>query len=96
VRRVAGYWLLYAVVGVLVLLMLLGGGGDMAEDTRSPIRTQTKILGAASGLLAGVAVLGGLATTPAGRWLLWLGAPSALIATVWSWVAIARDLRARG
>jgi hypothetical protein len=102
VLRVFGYWLLYTVVGVLVIAMVLGGGGDLgSEDERSPVAPRTKVIGACFGLALGAAILG---------WIVWrgrAGAPWWAIALVvavgpvafalgtWSWTRIARDLRAR-
>jgi hypothetical protein len=100
--RVLAYWLLYAVVGLLVIAMAMGGGGDLgSEDSSSPIRRRTKMIGAASGLALGVALLGAyLLSDAAARptiptLLLAIGGPAAVVLTIWSWVAIARDLRGR-
>lgn len=101
--RIAGYWLLYAVVGVLVVIMLFVGGGDLgSEDSKSPIRQNTKVIGAINGLAIGVMLLGlymtrdptsnrALAST-----LFYGGGASALVVGVWTWLRIAGDLKARG
>jgi hypothetical protein len=97
--RTLGLWLLYAFVGALIGLMLLAGGGDLGGDqSRSPTRTRTKLLGAASGLALAVAALGlylsndptALPTWP--RWMVWVGAPLGAALTPWTWAWIARDL----
>lgn len=101
--RIAGYWLLYAVVGVLVLLVMYVGGGDLgSEDSKSPIRHNTKVVGAINGLAIGVALVGLYLTldptanrAPAAM-MLYGGGACAAVFGVWAWVRIARDLKARG
>jgi len=100
--RTAGYWLLYATVGVLVVLMLLAGGGDLgSEDSRSPIRSRTKVVGALNGMALATMALGiylrGRAHVdpwwaPA---LLFGGASAAAVLSVWGWIWIAGDLARR-
>jgi drug/metabolite transporter (DMT)-like permease len=102
VLRIAGYWLLYAVVGVLVLLMLAVGGGDLgSEDAKSPIRQNTKVIGAINGLAIGCALVGLYLTrdptasrTPAMA-LLYGGGAAAALFGIWAWVRIAGDLKTR-
>jgi hypothetical protein len=98
--RVLGYWAFYVVVGVVVVAMAIGGGGDLgSEDARSPIKTRTKVIGAFNGMALAALALGlylrtdsavrsGVATMIVG-----VAAPAALALTVWSLMAIARDLR---
>ncbi len=100
--RVAGYWLLYAVVGVLVVLMLVAGGGDLgSEDSKSPIRPRTKVVGAVNGIAVGVALLGlyltrdAAANRTAAAGLLYGGSAAVIVFGVWAWIWIARDLRTR-
>jgi hypothetical protein len=100
--RVLAYWLLYAVVGLLVIAMAIGGGGDLgSEDSSSPIRKRTKMIGAASGVALGLTLLGAYllsdsaARTTVPTLLVSIAGPAAVVLTIWSWVAIARDLRAR-
>lgn len=102
VVRVAGYWILYAVVGVLVVAMLLAGGGDLgSEDSKSPIRPKTKVVGAVNGIAVGVAILGlyltrdAAANRNAAAGLLYGGSVAAVVFGVWAWIWIARDLRKR-
>jgi hypothetical protein len=99
VVRVAGYWLLYAVVGVLIVVMIAAGGGDLgSEDTRSPIRTGTKLIGAINGVALGAALLGAYLTTnarasaSAAHSLLYGGTAAVLVFRVWAALRIARDL----
>lgn len=96
--RVAGYWLLYATVGLLVVVMLVAGGGDLgSEDSRSPIRSRTKVIGALNGMAIAVTVIGVLLAVYARpAWWTWLmlygGGAGALVLGPWAAVRIARDL----
>ena len=102
--RVFGLWLLYATVGILLLVMIVGGaGGDMDHPTRdSPTRDRTKVLASASGAMFIVAALGffllrdpeAIPTWP--RVMLFAGVPAGAILSVWSWVWIGRDLKRGG
>lgn len=99
--RVTGYWLLYATVGLLVVVMLIVGGGDLgSEDSRSPIRPRTKVIGALNGMAIAVAVIGALLLVYARPvWWSWLvlaaGAGGAAVLGPWAAVRIARDLQGR-
>jgi len=101
VLRVAGYWLLYATVGLLVIVMLVAGGGDLgSEDARSPIRSNTKLIGALNGMAIAVAVVGVLLVVYARpAWWTWLvlagGGAGAAVLGPWAAVRIARDLGGR-
>lgn len=96
--RVAGYWLLYATVGLLVVVMLVAGGGDLgSEDARSPIRSRTKVIGALNGMAIAVTVIGVLLAVYArpAWWtslMLYGGGAGALVLGPWAAVRIARDL----
>jgi hypothetical protein len=97
--RTLALWLLYAFVGAAIAVMMIAGGGDMTGDeSRSPTRTRTKILGALSGLMLAVAALGWYLTTDPQAlqtWpplMLWIGAPLGALLAVWSWFVIAGDL----
>jgi hypothetical protein len=99
VLRVAGYWLLYAVVGVLVVAMLAAGGGDLgSEDARSPIRGGTKVIGAVNGIAIGATALGAYlvtdarASASAAAGILYGGTALVLVFGVWAAVRIAGDL----
>lgn len=102
VLRIAGYWLLYATVGVLIIVMLVAGGGDLgSEDSKSPIRQNTKVIGALNGLAIGVTLLGLILTRDAAAsrtWaagLLYGGGACVVVFAVWTWVRIASDLSGR-
>ena len=93
--RVFGYWLLYATVGVVLLAMAIGGGGEIGpEDKTAPTRMRTKFLAACSGVALAVAILGAyLGSTTGSWWMFGVAAPASLVLIVWSWIAIAGDLR---
>lgn len=100
VARTLWLWLLYAVVGVVILVMAVGGGGDLGlDDTRSRTRFRTKLVGALSGVAIAVAALGAylsndpqaIPTVP--RLMVGVGMPAAVALSIWSWVWIADDLR---
>lgn len=96
--RVAGYWLLYATVGLLVVVMLVAGGGDLgSEDSKSPIRSRTKVIGALNGMAIAATVIGVLFVLYAKpAWWTWLvlavGGAGVLVLAPWAAVRIARDL----
>jgi hypothetical protein len=101
--RVFGFWLLYATVGLLVMVMAVGGaGGDLgSEDSSSPTRFRTKLVGALSGVWIGLALLGYyLLSAPAGRAaaiaIFFLGLALAIGFVIWAWIWIADDLKKRG
>jgi hypothetical protein len=103
VARTLGYWLLYATVGTLIVLMAIGGGGDLgSEDPKSPTRTRSKVVGACSGIgLAAMALGAYLVSDPEARpgpsrLILIAGIAAATIFSIWSWIWIAADLRAAG
>ena len=100
--RILGYWLLYATVGAVVVVMLFAGGGDLgSEDSRSPTRTRTKVVGALSGAALLVVALGAYlradstARPEAALLLLGGGTLLAVVFTLWAWVWIAQDLGRR-
>jgi len=98
---VLGYWLLYCVAGAVVLLAADSGGADIAEDSRSPTRTASKIVGAVSGALALGSALGWWLVTNAvsnqgsALAVAIIASIGAAVATITSWVMIAADLRKR-
>jgi hypothetical protein len=101
--RVLGLWLLYAVVGLFMVAIAVGGG-DLSgvEEKRSPTRFVTKLVGAASGclLLAGAAgwyvTLDATGSPDAMRLLLMFGGwLLGAAATIACWLMIRRDLRRR-
>lgn len=101
--RTLGLWLLYAVVGPALAVMLLTGGGDMDHDTRpSPTRDRTKVLAGASGLMFLLAGLGMLlqldpeATTFWPTLLIRTGVPIGVVLSAWALVWIRRDLNRGG
>ena len=103
VARTIGYWLLYATVGALIVLMAIGGGGDLgSEDPKSPTRTRSKVVGACSGIgLFAIALGAYLVSDPearqdVARLILFAGIAVATVFSIWSWIWIAADLRARG
>ncbi|MBX3160395.1 MAG: hypothetical protein KF773_30805 [Deltaproteobacteria bacterium] len=95
--RVCGYWLLYALVGVLVLAMLIAGAGDLGGGERNGIRDNTKVIAAASGLALGAATLGlfGVPSPLLAKLLAYAGFPLAAALSVWAWARLDADLRDR-
>jgi hypothetical protein len=94
--RVFGYWALYAVVGVFIVLMILGGaGGDLGGGENNGIRDNTKVIGALSGLALGVALVALFFTDHAQlltKLAVYGGFPAAAILTVWTWMRLDTDL----
>ena len=100
--RVLGYWLLYSVTGILLVLAATSGGADISEDSSSPMRTASKIVGGGSGALLIVSTLGwwivNQAVQDEGPALVMaiVASAGAVVATIAAWVMIAKDLRKRG
>lgn len=99
--RVFGLWLLYAIAGVFVALAAAGDGNVDFDDSGSPTRLWTKVVGALSGI--GLAV-GGLgvylvrdeaASDGAAEAVMAAGFALGGIATIAAWVMIHRDLAGR-
>jgi hypothetical protein len=100
--RILGYWLLYATVGAVILLMLVAGAGDVgSEDSKSPTRTRTKVVGALSGAALLVVALGAYlrgdpsARAEAALLVFVVGVVLAVVFTAWAWLWLARDLGRR-
>lgn len=98
--RVVGLWLFYATVGVVLVAMAIGTGGDLGSGaSSSPTRLSTKLLGALSGVAFAVAGLGAYwrfadgARVSLGTALLGAGAGLGALLSVVAMVLIARDLR---
>ena len=99
--RVLGRWLLYTFVGVLLLLMLLGGGGDLGSD--NPKGSWRSIGLCFLGLLC---VLGGLlvwwAHGQGGSLAAYWPGASIAAGIAWgfivplSWWSIAQDIKKKG
>jgi hypothetical protein len=93
---VCGYWLFYAVVGGIILLMAAGGaGGDLGNETNRKVRSSTKVIGALSGAALGAGILGLLGDRAllVPKLLVYIGFPAALALTLWTWSRLATDLR---
>ena len=100
--RALGYWLLYATVGALVVLMAIGGGGDLgSEDAKSPIRHRTKVMGAISGICLAVTAFGAYLLNDAEATKTWawvmvgVCGPAAAVLSIWTFVRIVNDLNRR-
>jgi hypothetical protein len=92
--RVFGLWLLYSVVGALIVLMALGAGGDLgSESATSPTRFRTKLVSALSGAALAALLLCVFYPPRHQGALLLAGVHAWLVLSIWSWVWIARDLR---
>ena len=95
-----GLWLLYAGVGLLVVIAA-SASADIGADSgdKSPTGWAAKIVGALSGLAFAAAALGlYLAGDPdanaqAALMLKVVGAGLGAIFTIWCWALIVRDLR---